>query len=89
VEKQRVMLDSRGKWRQFLSSPFVRSVSLWEYLQSTIFQTRLADLHNRKQRISDEIDAIPPAVLRGVVGTILIAVHQCVNFDGRYLRVLL
>jgi hypothetical protein len=77
-----------SKWRQGLSSPFARSVSLWENLRSNMFQTRSADLLNRKQRISDEIDAIPQAVLRGVVETVLIAVHQCINLDG-HVRMLL
>jgi len=41
-------------------------------------------MHNIKQRIYDEITAIPPAMLDllCVMGSILNRVHQCVNLDG-------
>lgn len=35
-----------------------------------MFQTRPADLHNLKRAVSDKIDAIPPAMLHGVVGDV-------------------
>jgi hypothetical protein len=44
---------------------------LWDYLKSRMFQTRLADLHNLKRTVSDKIDAVPPAMLRGVVGNVM------------------
>jgi len=49
-----------------------------------VFQMCSADLHNLKQRISDEISAIPPATLLRRVGSFLKRVHQCINLDGRH-----
>jgi hypothetical protein len=39
----------------------------WSYLKSKVIQVRPADLHNLKLRISDEINAIPPAMLLRVM----------------------
>jgi hypothetical protein len=44
-----------------------------------VFQTRPADIHNLKQRISVEINAIPPAMLLRVMGSVLNRVHQCIS----------
>jgi hypothetical protein len=55
------------------------------YLQSKVFQARPADLHNLKQRISDDINAIPPAMLLRVMGSVLNRMHQCINLHGRNL----
>jgi hypothetical protein len=60
---------------------------LWGYLKMKIFQTCSADLHNLKQRISDEINAIPPAMLLRVVGSFLTRVRQCINLDGQVVGV--
>jgi hypothetical protein len=48
----------------------------WGWLKSKVFQARPADLHNLKQRISDEINAIPPAMLLRVMESVLNRVHQ-------------
>jgi hypothetical protein len=50
-----------------------------------MFLIHPAEFHIPKQVISDEIDAIPPVMLQGVVGNILNDVHQCINLDGRHL----
>jgi len=57
----------------------------WDYLMSKMFGILPADLHNLKQKISYEIDAIPPAMLHDVGGIVLNEVHQCINLDGRRL----
>jgi len=52
---------------------------LWGYLKMKMFQTCSADLHNLKHRNSDEINAIPPAMLLRVVGSFFepgASVHQ-------------
>jgi len=46
-----------------------------------VFQTRPADLHNHKQRISDEIN-IPPTMLLRVMESVFNLVHQCISLDG-------
>jgi hypothetical protein len=50
--------------------------SLLGFLKSKVFQTRPADLHNLKQRIYDEINVIPPAMVFCVMESILNRVHQ-------------
>jgi hypothetical protein len=50
-----------------------------------VFQARPADLRNLKQTISDEINAIPPAMLLRLMESVLNRVHQCINLDGRHL----
>jgi hypothetical protein len=57
---------------------------LWDYLKNKMFKIFPADMHNLKQKISDDIDAIPPAMLHGVVRNTLNDLHQCVNLDGRH-----
>jgi hypothetical protein len=41
------------------------------YLKRKMFHILPAGFHKIKQKISDEIDAIPPAMLHGVVGNVL------------------
>jgi hypothetical protein len=57
----------------------------WGSLKSKVFQARPADLHNHKQRISDGINAIPPATLLRVMECVLNRVYQCIKIDGRHL----
>jgi hypothetical protein len=54
---------------------------LWNYLISKMFEILPADLHNLKQIIYYEIDAISPAMLHDVRGIVLSEVHQCANLD--------
>jgi len=42
---------------------------LWGYLNMKVFLRCSADLHNHKQRISDEVSAIQPALLLRLVGS--------------------
>jgi hypothetical protein len=58
----------------------------WGYLKSKVFQARPADLHNLKHSASDEISAIPPAMLLRVMESVLNGVHQCISLDGRHLK---
>jgi hypothetical protein len=54
-------------------------------LKSKEFETRPAELHNLKQSISDEINAIPPAMLLRIMESVLDQLHQYINLDGRHL----
>jgi hypothetical protein len=56
----------------------------WGYFKMKVFQTCSANLHNLKQRISDEINAIPAATLLRVVESFLKRVRQCIRLDGRH-----
>jgi hypothetical protein len=49
---------------------------LWGYLKSKVFQTRPADLINLKQRISERINAISPAMLLRVMESVMNLTHQ-------------
>jgi hypothetical protein len=49
---------------------------LWGYLKSKVFQTRPAGLNKLKQRISEEINAISPAMLLRVMESVMNRVHQ-------------
>jgi hypothetical protein len=48
---------------------------LWDYLKRKLFQTRQAYLDNLKQRISEEINAISPAMLLHVMECVMNRVH--------------
>jgi len=54
-----------------------------------MFQIRPAKLLKLKQRISDEIDAIPPAMLLDTVGNVLNEVRLCIISMNDIWRVLL
>jgi hypothetical protein len=47
-----------------------------------VFQARPADLHNLKQRFSDEINAIPSAILLRVLESILTICISSSNLMG-------
>jgi hypothetical protein len=50
-----------------------------------VFKTQPAELHNLKQRISDEINAIPPAMLLRAMESGMTPVNQCISLDGQHL----
>jgi hypothetical protein len=55
------------------------------YMESKVFQASRADLHNLEQRIIDEINAISPAMLLGVMESALNRMLQCTNLDRQHL----
>ena len=71
-------------WRHFLASPFARCRLVISFCGVSDTCGRLR-LHNLKQRISDEINAIPSAMLLRVMGSILDCVHRCISLDERHL----
>ncbi|XP_039280434.1 uncharacterized protein LOC120350562 [Nilaparvata lugens] len=58
---------------------------LWGYLKSKVFETRPATIQNLKMRITQEIRAITPEVLRRVSENFSSRLRQCVQNDGRHL----
>jgi len=58
---------------------------LWGYFESKVFRTCLADLNNLKQRISEEINAISPAMLLHILESVMNQLRLCINLDGQQL----
>jgi hypothetical protein len=50
-----------------------------------VFQALPTHLHNLKQRISDDINVIPSAMLLHIMESVLDQLLQCINLHGRHL----
>jgi hypothetical protein len=57
-------------WPAHLPDLLACDFSLWGYLKSKVFQTHPADFNNLKQRTSEEINAISPAMLLRVMESV-------------------
>jgi len=56
---------------------------LWGYLKEKVFKHRPRSLEDLKERIRQEIDAIPPEITRRVMKNFRERLQQCVANDGR------
>jgi len=59
-------------------------IFLWEYLKEKVFKHRPRSLRDLKERIRQEIDAIPPEITRRVVKNFRERLKQSVANDGRH-----
>jgi hypothetical protein len=57
--------------------------SLWGYLQEKVFKHLPRSLEDLKERIRQEIDAIPPEITQRVMKNFRERLQQCVANDGR------
>jgi len=57
---------------------------LWGYLKEKVFKHRPRSLEDLKERIRQEIDAIPPEITRRVMN-FRERLQQCVANDGRHM----
>ena len=58
---------------------------LWGYLKEKVFKNRSRSLEDLKERIGQEIDAIPPEITRRVMKNFRERLQQCVANDGRHM----
>ena len=58
---------------------------LWGYLKEKVFKHRPRSLEDLKERIRQEIDAIPPEITRRVMKNFRERLKQCVANDGRHM----
>jgi hypothetical protein len=57
----------------------------WGYLKEMVFKYRPRSLEDLKERIRQEIDAIPPQITRRVKKNFRERLQQCVANDGRHM----
>jgi len=58
---------------------------LWGYLKEKVFKHRPRSLEDLKERIRQEIDAIPPEITRRVKKNFGERLQQCVANDGHHM----
>jgi hypothetical protein len=58
---------------------------LWGYLKEKVFKHRPRSLEDLKERIQQEIDAIPPGITRRVMMNFRERLQQYVANDGRHM----
>ena len=56
------------------------------YLKTKVFQTRPRTIADLKQRIQDEVTAIPVEMLREVMNSFRSRLEECVRRNGGYLE---
>jgi hypothetical protein len=59
--------------------------SLWGYLKSRIFATRIPDLQTLKARIQEEVEAIPHRMPASVMVNFVRRLRECIPQNGGYL----
>jgi len=60
--------------------------SLWGYLKTKVFETRPRTIADLKQRIQDEVAAIPMEMLQEVMNSFKSRLEECVRRNGGHLE---
>jgi hypothetical protein len=58
---------------------------LWGHLKSRIFATYVPNLQTLKERIQEEVEAIPHRMLASVMDNSVRQLHKCISQNGGYL----
>jgi len=59
---------------------------IWGYLKTKVFETRPRTIADLKQRIQDEVAAIPVEMLREVMNSFRSRLEECVRRNGSHLE---
>ena len=59
---------------------------LWGYLKTKVFETKPRTIADLKQRIQDEVAAIPVEMLREVMNSFRFRLEECVHQNGSHLE---
>ena len=59
---------------------------LWGYLKTKVFETKPRTIADLKQRIQDEVAAIPVEMLREVMNSFRSRLEECVCWNGSHLE---
>jgi len=81
------LISLRGDVGWPVRSPYLSPCDffLWGYLKEKVFKHRPRSLEDLKERIRQEIDAIPPEITRRVMKNFRERLQQCVANDGRHI----
>ena len=59
---------------------------LWGYLKTKVFETKSRTFADLKQRIQDEVAAVPVEMLREVMNSFWSRLEECVRRNGSHLE---